>query len=421
MATNLIDALQGLMTPQLLGAASSRLGESQADISKGLGAALPLLLGGLMQRGNDSSLMSQIMGLLTSPTNNPNILTNPASAFPGEPSSSGVADLANKLLSMLFGSRLGATTSALAEYAGIKNSSASSLMTLASTLITALLGDRVRRDGLSAAGLAGLLNGQRDSIVRALPGALSSVAGLGAVRDVARAPTDARPQGGLGWLWAVAAGLIVALLAWALMGRREAPDLTTPASDAARSAMETARSSGQAMSDAAQRAGQAASEYGQNALAKLGAFTTRRLPTNVELNVPERGVESQVIAYLGDPSKQVEPAVWFNFDRLLFETGSATLKPESQEQLKNVAEILKAYPSVKVKIGGYTDNTGNPEANLKLSQDRATNVRDAIVALGIAPERLSAEGFGEQFPVADNSTPEGRQENRRIALRVTEK
>jgi outer membrane protein OmpA-like peptidoglycan-associated protein len=183
---------------------------------------------------------------------------------------------------------------------------------------------------------------------------------------------------------------------------------------------DAAQRAGGSIGDAAQRAGQAASDYGQAAVAKLGAFTTRHLPTNVDLNVPERGVESQVIEYLNDPSKQVEPAVWFNFDRLLFETGSATLKPESEDQLKNIAQILKAYPSVKMKIGGYTDNTGNPEANLKLSQERATNVRDAIVALGISPDRVTAEGYGEQFPVADNSTPE-RQENRRIALHVTEK
>src|SRR4029434_3190320 len=99
----------------------------------------------------------------------------------------------------------------------------------------------------------------------------------------------------------------------------------------------------------------------------------------------------------------------------------AQLEPESRDQLRNVAEIMKAYPNVKMKIGGYTDNVGDPASNLKLSQDRATNVAAALVALGVSSDRLSAEGFGEQFPVADNSTDAGRQQNRRIALRVTEK
>ena len=147
-----------------------------------------------------------------------------------------------------------------------------------------------------------------------------------------------------------------------------------------------------------------------------------RLPTtNFELSAPATGIEKQLVVFIQDPNKGVDTATWFNFDRLLFETNSATLKPESREQLRNVAEILKAYPNVKVKVGGYTDNTGDANANQKLSQDRATAVMTELVALGIPAIRLSAEGYGEQYPVADNSTDSGRAQNRRIALRVTDK
>jgi len=76
---------------------------------------------------------------------------------------------------------------------------------------------------------------------------------------------------------------------------------------------------------------------------------------------------------------------------------------------------------VAMKVGGYTDNTGDPAANLDLSQRRATNVRQALVDLGVPANRLQAEGFGERHPVADNLTEEGRQQNRRIALNVTRK
>ena len=113
--------------------------------------------------------------------------------------------------------------------------------------------------------------------------------------------------------------------------------------------------------------------------------------------------------------------LWLAFDRLVFETGSATLEPQSQEQLTNIVEILKAFPAVKVKIGGYTDNVGDPAANMKLSQDRAINVMNELIKGGIAADRLEAEGYGDQHPVGDNSTPEGRAMNRRIALRVTAK
>jgi K(+)-stimulated pyrophosphate-energized sodium pump len=105
----------------------------------------------------------------------------------------------------------------------------------------------------------------------------------------------------------------------------------------------------------------------------------------------------------------------------LFDTGSATLQPASDEQLHNVAEILKAYPNVKLKIGGYTDNTGDKAANQKLSEERAQNVKAALEKMGIDPSRLTAQGYGEEHPVADNSTEEGKQKNRRISMRVTAK
>jgi len=153
----------------------------------------------------------------------------------------------------------------------------------------------------------------------------------------------------------------------------------------------------------------------------LGAFFKKPLPTKVELSIPERGMEAKLLAFIEDASKPVDKTTWFDFDRLLFDTGSATLRPESREQLQNIAEILKAYPHVEAKIGGYTDNVGDPAFNLKLSQDRATNVTQELVAMGIGRERLAAEGYGQDLPVADNSTEEGRALNRRISLRVTQK
>jgi K(+)-stimulated pyrophosphate-energized sodium pump len=105
----------------------------------------------------------------------------------------------------------------------------------------------------------------------------------------------------------------------------------------------------------------------------------------------------------------------------LFETGKATLKPESAAQLANVAAILKAFPKVAVKVGGYTDNVGNAASNMKLSADRAKGVAGELVKLGIAAARLVPEGYGDKNPIASNDTEEGRAQNRRISLRVTAK
>jgi len=97
------------------------------------------------------------------------------------------------------------------------------------------------------------------------------------------------------------------------------------------------------------------------------------------------------------------------------------LKPSSQEQLRNVADILKAYPNVHLKIGGYTDNVGDDAYNLKLSSDRANNTMNELVSLGVDRSRLEAEGYGEAHPIADNGSAEGRQRNRRIDMNVTSK
>lgn len=157
------------------------------------------------------------------------------------------------------------------------------------------------------------------------------------------------------------------------------------------------------------------------ALEKLGKFLAVKLPNGIELKVPEFGVEKKLIAFIEDKSKPVDKTTWFTFDRLDFETGSANLKPTSAEQLKNIAEIMKAYPKVALKIGGYTDNVGKPADNLALSQKRAANTMQELVKLGADAKRLEAEGYGDKFPVADNATEEGRAKNRRIDLRVTKK
>lgn len=147
---------------------------------------------------------------------------------------------------------------------------------------------------------------------------------------------------------------------------------------------------------------------------------SRILSTGSEIKGAGTGVESGLVGFL-ESGKPADKTTWFNFDRVTFETGSATLDAvSSEEQLNNLAEVLKAYPQVRLKIGGYTDNTGDAAANKKLSDERAKAVTAALVAKGIAAERLEAEGYGSDHAVAPNDTEEGRAQNRRMALRVIE-
>lgn len=115
----------------------------------------------------------------------------------------------------------------------------------------------------------------------------------------------------------------------------------------------------------------------------------------------------------------IDPNKWYTLENLYFETGSSDLKAGSETQLNNLAEILNAYPALKVKLGGYTDNTGNEESNVKLSNLRAQTAKLKLLELGISSDRVEAEGYGSQHPVCEaNDTDECKAKNRRIDVRV---
>jgi K(+)-stimulated pyrophosphate-energized sodium pump len=153
----------------------------------------------------------------------------------------------------------------------------------------------------------------------------------------------------------------------------------------------------------------------------LGAMGKLSLADGTALNVGNNSAEKKLVDFITEAGKAVDKTTWFTLDRLYFETGKSVLKASSQEQLNNIAAILKANPNVELKLGGYSDNTGDSAKNVLLSQQRAEIAKAGLVNLGIDAKRLSAEGYGPQYPVADNATEAGRARNRRIDVRVTKK
>jgi outer membrane protein OmpA-like peptidoglycan-associated protein len=104
-----------------------------------------------------------------------------------------------------------------------------------------------------------------------------------------------------------------------------------------------------------------------------------------------------------------------------FEFNSAVIKPSSYPVLDEAVELLKKHPKVIVEIGGHTDAVGSDAYNLKLSKLRAESVKKYLVRKGIDPSRLRTRGYGETMPIADNSTPAGRELNRRIEFKILSK
>jgi outer membrane protein OmpA-like peptidoglycan-associated protein len=111
------------------------------------------------------------------------------------------------------------------------------------------------------------------------------------------------------------------------------------------------------------------------------------------------------------------PSLPANAD-LYFETGSTKLTHDSFARLNDFASAVAANPNARVTVNGYTDNVGNPAANKRLSQERADAVKGDLVRMGISADRLTTRGLGEENPIADNTTAEGRRMNRRVSVGV---
>ncbi len=406
MANSILDGVLALVTPEMKQGLTARLGESSQGIETGLGTAAAATLSGLASKVGDTNFLSQIINMVSG-SSGQNILGSLSTLGSAGPSS-GVGDLVNRFLPLVFGGNQSQVTEVIAQKAGISAASASGLLKAAVPLLLGYFAKLHASGSLNLTSLSSLLTAEAPNLSRFIPaGFLTSGASVKEATRAAVAPVEASGIGkGAGWL--VGLGIVGALLLsglvyWAL----DANKLSVQPKDA--------------MADAVKSAATTASNAANSAWAALGDFFKVKLPDGTELNVPQLGVENKLILFIQDVKQDIKKDVWFDFDRLLFDTGKATLQPASDEQLHNVAAILKAYPKVKLKIGGYTDNTGDKSANQKLSEERAKNVKVELEKLGVEPARLVAQGYGEEHAVADNATEEGRQKNRRISMRVTAK
>lgn len=154
-----------------------------------------------------------------------------------------------------------------------------------------------------------------------------------------------------------------------------------------------------------------------------GTPFARVLPTGYGILGAKDGIEQRLVELIEDSTRRVDGTTWFEFDRPLFPDGAARLDIHdevSTHQVRNVSEILKAYPNVTLKIGAYTDNAGATADNKNLTEKRANSVEEELVRLGVASERLDAQGYGAEHPVCPlNDTDACKSRNRRVAVLVT--
>jgi OmpA-OmpF porin, OOP family len=396
---SMLESIQSLLTPDVLSRVTGHTGESESAVMKGLGAVIPTITGMIASRSEDRGFMKDMADLATSTAADPNAISS-AAGMAFSTTSEGTMTATDNWLSSLFGRNLSGLADSVAGYAGVRGSTAASLLSMGASLVLTYLGRWMRRDNLGAAELAEQLRDRRSEIAAALPVGFDLPAGLRApfsalrsgAEEAARPATYVTPVRETSTMNVPLLILLGVLgfggvLWWGVQHSRQR----------AHAAID------QGLSTMVGTAG------------TTGGRITRTLPDNVSVQFAPGGIEDALSSYLASPLKG--PAA-FEFDHIVFVTGSATLSQPSREQLQNVAAILNAYPKAGVTVEGYTDNAGDEATNLALSRARAESVASALTEEGVTHGRVRAEGFGSQKPIASNATEFGRSQNRRIMLDV---
>ena len=439
MSLNIIDLIKGQLGPALISQAASHLGESESGISKAISGLLPAIVGGLANNADKPGVLDAITG-------------SASSSFLGNLlGGSSDNSMISTVLSSIFGDKVGAIVNAVSTYAGVSNSSSSSLLNMVTGATLGSVGKYAADNNLGASGITSLLGDQNGIVSTLLPAGLSMASlGLGnlfggsehALPTETVAPmenvkvtsfdepkievnrggnmhetasnTDNNNEGGSIWKWLLPL-LLLGLAAWFLWKQMHKPatDNTTMTDSTAVMKDSTAVT---APSDS-------------TAMATPSA-TVSKTDEEIDLNGKmikgyKGGLEDSMISFLksGGYKNAADDAAlkttWYTFDKVNFKMGSSTeLEASSQGQMDNLLAILKAFPDAKIKIGGYTDKTGNEASNQKLSQSRADYIKKWLTDKGVGAQVTGADGYGSKFAtVAATATNDERAVDRKMAIR----
>jgi outer membrane protein OmpA-like peptidoglycan-associated protein len=381
-------SLLNMLDKQTVGEVAHALGQSEQSVSRGMESSITALLAGVTSKSGDICVLGRILD--TASSKGGNISWSHIAAEVGHPSSS-LMTAGKRVVAGLFGGREQIVTSEISRESGLSPGAASTLLAMAAPVVMSFLSNQIREGEMTMRSLGGLLQREIPAVRSTLPSGLSELFWPGAAAARTVSPVVAQvvqKESSLGWLAALGIAALGLGGFWFVTHARRLsiePVATGTADRVATPVPEVVCT----------------------------------LPTDV--NIPEGGVEARILAFVQNPNAKPDGTSWFNFDQLVFDTGSATLRPESQRQLNNIAALLTSCPSVRVTIAGYTDNVGAAEPNLRLSRNRAESVVAQLVRKGVSADRLTAKGYGEEYPIADNSSEEGRLQNRHVAMRVTQK
>ncbi|GHD65901.1 OmpA family protein [Jeongeupia chitinilytica] len=379
MAFNLIEALQGAAGPVLAEFAGKKLGMDTGTASAAAAQTLPALVAGLVKQAGDPQAARGLFSLISGPDVDAGVLDSPAVQAGDSNVLGGLVERGRALLPVILGGQSGQVAAAVAGKAGVPTESAGTLLALGAPMLLSLIKGRLGPDG-GYGSFVGLLTEQQGWLAKLLDGHLLQALGVGSLASL---------FGGLSSHAGTAIGA------------------------ASEAAGEAKRQLGSAVESAetAVRSGLPRWLWWVVPLAILAFLGLKfcsapKAPVvpEVDVKAPAASVAASAPALFKLAGIQVD---------VQFATDSAAIEPQYHAALDKLAEELKASGK-HGEIAGHTDNVGDAAHNKALSEQRAAAVRDYLIGKGVAPDALTAVGYGDSRPVADNGSEDGRRQNRRI-------
>ncbi|HEU5256226.1 MAG TPA: OmpA family protein [Vicinamibacterales bacterium] len=383
---SMLAELREMVSPELIAAITRQTHESDVAVTKASHAVIPVFAATIANRSDEPGFMNEFVNLATSVADSDPVAT--AMRLASSPSA---IDMTTPgWLATMFGNNLVSVTNSLTRYAGIRASTASSMLMAFAPIVLGYFGGLIRRHNLSATALGERMRAERPHIESAVPAGFE-MPGIHqpyqATRELVDETTPDPAARHETWTLPIAALVAALCLMGVVWWEMASSKYSVPVSDTTPVATGT-----------------------------TGTLLSRPFPEQSRFAFPSGSAEDRLSKYLastGSGSMKVD------LDRIGFGMGSATLTPPSQTQIDDIATILREYPNATVTVAGYTDDLGNEQANLALSLARAETVAKALINAGVNADRVHADGYGSQKPVADNSTARGRARNRRVTLEVS--
>jgi len=448
MENNLLQSAKSFFSEDVIARLASTLGEDKENIKKGTDVAVPALFLGLQSEGGTglNAILEQAKGYFGDFDFSEWINRNSGGIAAVEGTDVDEPKAQHKdMLQTIFGNKLGTVVETISGFLGVQSGTIQKVLSVSLPAVFSSLTNGGAN--WSASSITNLLNENKSNFAAALPAGL----GLGAFGTafanadiqapqvetpippseipvieppvVAVPPTDPRPvvdpvvhtkeaikevKRSNGMWWVLIPLVLIAL--WFLFGK-SCGSGKGGGVDSTANMLDT-----QSMTSVVDTMGVNGRDGARNQV-------ILKLPNGQDVNAYANGIEDNLIKFLQSDYKSLPESElknkWFDFDNLNFETGTAKVLPESKDQLVNLAAILKVFPEAKVKIGGYTDKTGDESFNKKLSLERANTVKAFLEEQGVGAQVVGAEGYGSEFAAHSADAPESdRIKDRRVSVSV---